>query len=56
MFGDNKVLVALWVHFQFIRESMVLTRYRETPQGQAEQDRVSRQQQKAYIRRLRGEA
>ena len=40
MFGDNKTLVALWVYFQFIRESMTMTRYRETPQGQAEQKRM----------------
>lgn len=56
MFGDNKTLVALWVYFQFIRESTIMTRYMETPQGQAEKERVRNQQQKDYIKRLRGEA
>ena len=40
MFGANKTLVALWVYFQCIRESMTLTRYRESPKGRAELERM----------------
>ena len=39
MFG-SKIPKLLWVYFQFIRESMIMSGYRETPQGQAEEWRV----------------
>lgn len=30
----------LWVYFQLIRESMIMSRYKDTPQGKAEAWRV----------------
>ena len=54
MFGNNKTLVALWVHFQFIRESMTMTRYRETPKGIAEQERMYWEGRVAYPTHISG--
>ena len=54
MFGNNKTLVALWVHFQFIRESMIMTRYKETPKGRAELERMYWEGRVAYPTHISG--
>ena len=50
MFGENKTLVALWIHFQLIRESDIMTRYTETPQGKAEMERTYWQRRIGYLK------
>ena len=37
---SRKIPMLLWVHFQFIRESMTMSRYKESPKGIAEQERA----------------
>ena len=41
----------LWINFGFIRETMIRTRYMETPKGKAEQDRLYWQRREAFTRR-----
>ncbi len=49
-FGDNKTLVALWVYFQLIRESSIMSRYKETPSGKAEQERLYWERREYFTR------
>ena len=49
-FGDNKTLIALWVHFQFIRESMIISRYKDTTRGKAEQERLYWERREHFTR------
>lgn len=54
IFGANKTLVALWVYFQCIRESMIMMRYKETPKGRAEQERMYWEGRVAYPTHISG--
>ena len=47
-----KVLRALWFSFQWIRETQIKSRYRETPRGQAEKKRVYWEERTRYTRRI----
>ena len=47
-----KVIRALWFSFQFLREREIKNRYKETPQGQAEKERVYWDERTRYTRQF----
>ena len=47
-----KLQRALWFYFGFFRELLIKSRYKQTPKGNAEQERLYWARRIAYTRRL----